>query len=217
MRQNCIQLSCVVQAMCAVTILRRENLKWAGNDEYFLSKWNRLSFAWTKKQRYLTAAYTLCCLKYQRSMRLRQLWGLSHLPPYLVFIQDAALTLMTTAFLTSELLKILRGFWRWNGRLIQIPMWPPFPVMLLRPPGLVTVFVLSEGGLDSWTRGTRAKWEIFEIFFSWQCSRLTAEVIIERTGARASTVYLWSLCIIRFDQFDSVAQVLWGPVLNKAL
>lgn len=136
-------------------------------------------------------------------MRFRQLWGLSHLPPYLVFIQDIALTLMTTAFLTSELLKMLRCFRRWNGHFIQIPMGLPFPVMLLLPPCLVTVFAVSEEGLDSWRKGTKAKWEIFKIFFSWQCSRLTAEVIIERAKAQASTMYLWSLCIIRFDQFDS--------------
>lgn len=43
-------------------------------------------------------------------MRFRQLGGLSHLPPNLVFVQDVALTPMTTAFLTSELLKMLRQF-----------------------------------------------------------------------------------------------------------
>lgn len=160
---------------------------------------------------------TLCCLKYQSSMRFRQLWGLSHLPPYLVFIQDAALTLMTTAFLTSELLRMLRCFPRWNGRCIQIPVWSPVPVRLLRPPCLVAAVVRGEGVPDSWRRGTKAQWEIFEIFFSWQCSGLTAEVILERAGAWASTSYLWSLYIIWFDQFSSVAQVLGGPIWDKAL
>lgn len=64
-------------------------------------------------------------------MRFAQLWGLTHLPPNLVFVQDSALTLVTTASLTSELLKMLRQFWRWNGHLIQIPGQSPFPVMLL--------------------------------------------------------------------------------------
>lgn len=150
-------------------------------------------------------------------MRFRQLWELSHLPPNMVFIQDATLTLVTTAFLTSELLKMLRQFWRWNGHLIQIPRQLPFPVMLLLPPCFVTVFVLNEKGLDSWRRGYKAKWEISWIFFSWQCSGLTAEAIIERAGTRAYTIHLRSLHTIKFNQFNSVVQALWRPILDKAL
>lgn len=50
----------MIQAMCAVAALRKQSFKWAGNYDHFLS---RLSLAWTKKQRYLTAAYHSLLLK----------------------------------------------------------------------------------------------------------------------------------------------------------
>lgn len=63
MRWDCIKLSCIFQATRALTTLRKETFKCSRNYDHFLSEWNKLSFAWTKKQRYLTAAYHSLLLK----------------------------------------------------------------------------------------------------------------------------------------------------------
>lgn len=85
---------------------------------------------------------------------------------------------MTTAFLTSELLKMLRRDWRWAGHLIHTPV-PPTPAAALFP----TPCWFS--ARDVWTAEVEeleGKKKISHVFFSSQHSKLTAEVMVGRTG-----------------------------------
>lgn len=138
-------------------------------------------------------------------MRFRELWELIHLPPNLVFIQDAALTLVTAAFLTCELLTMLRQFWRWNGHLIQIPVWLPSPVNASA--ALLFCHYVCSKWERSWQLKKRNWGQMRNIldFLLMTTSRLTAETITGGAGTWAYTMYLCSLYTINFNQFDSVS------------
>lgn len=186
----------MAQTMYAVTTLRKQSFKWAGNYDHFLSEWNRLSLAWTKKQRYLTAAYHSLLPKISEEYEVCAALRADSSSSYLGICSGLSTNPGDNNILDLWVLKMLRQFWRWNGHLIQSPRQSPFPAMFL-----LHLVLTAEG------EELRPN-EKYPRFSSHDHAELTAEANAERAGTWASSMYLCNLYTIKFNQFNSVVQVL---------
>lgn len=139
----------MAQTMYAVTTLRKQSFKWAGNYDHFLSEWNRLSLAWTKKQRYLTAAYHSLLPKISEEYEVCAALRADSSSSYLGICSG-----LSTNPGDNSILDLWAAE---NAKTILKVKWTPHPEsQAVTIPG----YVSATPCFDSWRRGIEAKWEI---------------------------------------------------------